>query len=228
LSTNFFQISISDDVGLEYSPNQENILSSFSDIDYKIFSFRTIVKELKINGDSEILEAFNKLRPYAFKADLARYYLLNKYGGWYSDVNNYFSNAAKDAQFEDFYAFHDIPKKANNKKAFQNSIIYSKPENPILKGCIDQIILNAKSRFYGVSALSVSGPILFGEKVYEHVKNPKKLGTFSEKDDGRLEFIYKGNTFATYKPIGNMAGDSGIPMGNDYVSMWEQKDVYAK
>ena len=37
--------------------------------------------------DSDVLNAFDMLKPLAYKADLARYCLIYKLGGWYADIS---------------------------------------------------------------------------------------------------------------------------------------------
>lgn len=47
-------------------------------------SLRTFIEQ---NFDREVVAAYDKLRPYSYKADLGRYCLLCQNGGWYADVS---------------------------------------------------------------------------------------------------------------------------------------------
>ena len=84
---NIFQIYISDD-GSGPSEALSDAIASvkrcFSAYQYSLHnndSLRTFIEE---NFDNEVVESYDKLRPFAYKADLGRYCLLYQLGGWYS------------------------------------------------------------------------------------------------------------------------------------------------
>ena len=230
MTANFFQISMSDDPDLEFSPNKNNILDIFEDIDYKIFSLNKIISLMQNNGDTHVLDAMNALNPYAYKTDLAKYYLLYNYGGWYSDVNNYFTGYTSNAEIEDdspFFGFYDIPEHAGSEFAFTISIFYSISKNIIFKKAIDQIIINTQNKKYGINALDITGPIMFGEIVKKHLKKSYRLGNFKFNEDQSNRFFeYDDKVFANYKPYYDFPGHSNIPGGNSYVDMWNNNEVY--
>ena len=59
---------------------------------YDIHECRTFIKE---NFDKEVLDAYDKLKPLAFKADLWRYCVLYKNGGVYLDIKYQCENGFK-------------------------------------------------------------------------------------------------------------------------------------
>lgn len=230
MSANFFQVSISDDPDLEFAPNKDNIFNTFKDIDYNIFSLNKLTSLIEKNKDFEVLNALNKLKPYAYKADLAKYYLLYTYGGWCSDVNNYFTGSTPNKEIEksdSLFGFYDIPEHAGSNSAFTIGIFYSKPKNIIFKKAIDQVIVNTQNEHYGINALDVTGPIMFGEIIKNHIDETYKLGAFKFSDDRVSRFFeYDNKIFANYKPEYDFPGHSNIPGGNSYVDMWNNNEVY--
>ena len=79
---NSFQILISDLEG-ETTPLIEKAISSFrnslKECSYTLYNKEMIQELLALEFDNEVLNAFEKLKPFAFKADLARYCIAYKY-----------------------------------------------------------------------------------------------------------------------------------------------------
>ncbi len=53
---------------------------------YQLHNHESLRQFLHDHYDSELLQAFDRLRPYAYRADLGRYALLFQQGGWYFDI----------------------------------------------------------------------------------------------------------------------------------------------
>lgn len=114
---------------------------------------------IKYNFSPIVLNTFNSLVPGAYKADLWRYCILYKFGGIYLDI--------KYSPVQNFNFLNLTEKEywvldANGKDIY-NALIVCKPSNPILLKLINQIVINVKTRFYGVSPLSPTGPNLVGK-----------------------------------------------------------------
>lgn len=226
---NFFQIILSSDSKDFIPANQQNILQNFDNVNHKVYTFRTANKEfLKNKNFIGISDAFKKVKAYAFKADLLRYYLLYQYGGWYSDINNYFTGVQINTNDIDFYAFKDIPEHSTE-YAFQNSIIYAKPKHPILKSVIEEAIDNIMSEFYGEHPLYITGPTMFGKHVSSYYGDVSHLGRCTEFEPNRKNFMTANEeVFANYKPFGFTPGNSGISGGNSYNELWHSNSLYEK
>ena len=52
----------------------------------KLYSSESCINYIKRHFDDEILEAYNSLKPYAYKSDLMRQLILYNEGGWYTDI----------------------------------------------------------------------------------------------------------------------------------------------
>ena len=64
----------------------ESVREWYEDTDYKLYDNEEVEKFLDTHFDPEIRAAYDSLNPLAYKADLARYCILYKNGGWYLDV----------------------------------------------------------------------------------------------------------------------------------------------
>jgi mannosyltransferase OCH1-like enzyme len=117
--------------------------------------------------DSTVLDSFDNLIPGAYKADLWRYCVLYIKGGIYLDI--------KYECYKDF-KLSELLKKTHyvlDRKEYAqpgsllvyNGCIVSPAKNPVLKKCIDQIVMNVINRDYGYNPLYPTGPGLLGEVV---------------------------------------------------------------
>jgi mannosyltransferase OCH1-like enzyme len=79
------QIFISSQNDRQLPPYFQNAVNSIRvqmpDHDHHLYFFEDLRDWIKNNYDEPIILAFDKLEPYAYKADLARYLLLYKLGG---------------------------------------------------------------------------------------------------------------------------------------------------
>jgi hypothetical protein len=110
-----------------------------------------------------------------------------------------------------------------------NGLFYSKPNNPVLKECIENIIFNVSNRYYGHDPHFIGGPSVFGRAI-------AKYGTEVELLVGQYWwFRYRKNKYvmpggkvvARHKRGGAYKGGiSGIKGGNNYNEMWSARTVY--
>lgn len=113
---------------------------------------------IKNNFDEDILNAFDKLIPGAYKADLWRYCVLYKLGGIYLDIKYIcVNNFRLVALTEQEYFVRDRPE-----KCVYNALLVTKPNNEIMLKCINQIVENVKNKYYGITVLEPTGPLLLG------------------------------------------------------------------
>ena len=92
MTKNAFQIFITDKKE-ELPPLLKEASSifreAFSDHYYTLYSKEMLLEIIAKEFGKEVLSAFNKLKPYAYKADLARYCISYLYGGWYAGNLSY-------------------------------------------------------------------------------------------------------------------------------------------
>ena len=83
------QIFLSDN-GAELSPflghATGTVRQAFPGADHQIYTKETLRAFIEANYSAEVLWAYDCLKPYSYKADLGRFCLLNKLGGWYMEL----------------------------------------------------------------------------------------------------------------------------------------------
>jgi mannosyltransferase OCH1-like enzyme len=120
---------------------------------------------IKKHFDKKVVQAFDTLRPGAYKADIWRYCVLYIKGGIYLDikyecVNGFSLNQLLDRE----YFVLDRPgwwKKGQI--GIYNGVMVCVAKNPILRMAIDKIVENVEKREYGMNILYPTGPGLLGE-----------------------------------------------------------------
>ena len=127
---------------------------------------------IKNNFEPDVLTAFDCLIPGAYKADLWICCVLYKYGGVYLDIKFTPVNGFKLINLMDREHFCLDTNESWTYKDYglYNAIMITKPNNIILKECIDRIVLNVKNKYYDISALAPTGPILLGNIYNKHMK----------------------------------------------------------
>lgn len=108
--------------------------------------------------DHSIMNAFDKLIPGAYKADLFRYCILYIYGGIYLDIKYYGINGFKFITLtEKEYLVRDL---RFSGEGIYNALMICKPGNKLLWKAIQNIVENVSTLFYGKSTLEPTGPLL--------------------------------------------------------------------
>ena len=176
------------------------------------------------NFDKEVLDAYNRLLPCAYKADLWRYCVLYINGGIYMDIKYKCANNFKlIALTEQEYFVRDRPK-----NMIYNALIVVKPENNIMLKCIHQIVKNVKTKFYGPSALSPTGPGLLGSFfTSEEIENMELYFTDVVLENNTCEdfMVYK-NTII-FKYYDEYRNEQSKYQKNKYYSkLWDLRQIY--
>jgi len=111
---------------------------------------------IRTNFEQNILDAYDKLIPLAYKADLWRYCILYKKGGIYLDVKYVPINSFKMANLltKEYWVL-DL-----DKDGIYNALLVCKPGNEILLKAINDIVKNVENKFYGANCLEPTGPKL--------------------------------------------------------------------
>jgi hypothetical protein len=228
----------------------EQIKKLYPDEEYHLYSGEELEKIIQNNFHSDVYTSYKKLKPYACKADLARLCLLYLYGGLYIDLNLYFINTIPDLDKLEFFAFRDLSKNSPQAWSVQNGIMYSLPKSKVVKNTIDLIIKHCKEEYYGVQCVDVSATTVLGIGITKSLphfgiatrgeldmftrksfdrKTQNKIKKMGYENEELLGFIMDTDDklIAIRKPSGGgdikSAGFSGT---NNYVEMWDNKEVY--
>ena len=228
---------------------QSQVKNLYPNYQYHLYSGDEIENIIKNNFPKDVVKSYYSLKPYAYKADLARYCLLYLYGGLYIDLSLL---CLSPLELEDinFFAFRDLPEFSDPWWAINNAIIYSKPKSNIMKTAIDLMVHHCKTEFYGTSAIDIGGPTLLGKAVmrsqedfsrvftngqvnHVNVKDldieEKTLSTFGYDTNKLTGFVMDQDkkVIALRKPSrGGDIQSLGLEGTNNYVDMWLKRDVY--
>jgi mannosyltransferase OCH1-like enzyme len=213
-------------------PVSTSIDKYFSDKDYMhiIWEEDDVKSFIRQYYHPSVSMAYNSLQSYAFRADLARYCILYKLGGWYIDIMMEVVSSPPDVKDYDMFLVRDFyAAKYTAPWQIANGLIYSKPNHPIFKKMIDAIVDNCRNKNYGTKALSVTGPELFGRTIAEHGYQDKGtkylIGNHTMDQQSKTRFIVFENTnFIKCKMI--KGGELNIPGTNSYVKLWESQKVF--
>ncbi len=165
------QILIADDFGLpaELPPMiAENVRSARNlhrAAQYRLWDGNSLRQMIRQHYEGEVLEAFELLRPYAYKADLARYCLLYLYGGIYVDLGIRLINPIKPAVGTQLAVFKEIDllEAPWNWRTAQVGVIWAKPGQREFRIAIDSVVDHCRRKYYGTTPLDPTGPGLFGQ-----------------------------------------------------------------
>ena len=207
--------------------------AAFPDHDYTLYDAASLRGLIESEFEREVVTAFDRLRPYSYKADLAKYCLLFKKGGWYVDIGTRFMSRVSVSDNIRMIVFRDTGRHTLTPWAISCGLIYSKPESTVFQKAIEIIISNCKSDYYGITPLCPSGPNVFGEALaMTRLKDGLLVGdaldlTPTHQRKNRAYVLPDGTVCAARKPA---AGGDLQTLGghgtNNYNSFWHARQVY--
>jgi len=186
----------------------------------------------------EVVSAYDALTPYTYKANLARYCILHRFGGVYSDVSCFFFGSWLPAG-DDGSRIGVFPARIAAPWSVPPTIVYAPQGHKALARAIELVLENVRKRYYGSTPLCPTGTVLFGKALAltcepdeirmgwaRWVQPAGKLaGLLSETNIG----FFDGQTLIAVKRKkgGGPQTELGIRGGNDYTVLWKQRSVYA-
>ena len=176
--------------------------------------------------DRVVVNAFDKLKPGAYKADLWRLCIMYIHGGIYLDIKLLCVNGFKLCYLTD--GEHYV-KDRDKPLSIYNALMVCLKNNSFIYECIQKICFNVMTDYYGKSSLSITGPILLGETIIQkkyqlpidliHKRNNNNDGfiIYNEKIIMRTEYpeYFKERT-ECYKKIHTKR----------YKQLWDEKNIY--
>jgi hypothetical protein len=205
----------------------EEIRSSAGGTPYRLWLLddtRTLIGSVY---GAEVLQAFDILQPFAYKADLARYCIVNHFGGIYIDLAVTDFRGFDAAEYE-FVGFRDTNNAETSWRVW-NGMFYSTKDSPILQASISECVANVRRRYYGKDPLFPTGPSLFGRAVANHSLELKiQLGDHWWRKRRRSALTLPDQGVIARTKVGgrHLGGVSGVPGGNNYNVMWREGTIY--
>lgn len=132
---------------------------------------------IKNNFSSNVYDAYTRIIPPALKADLWRYCVLYLYGGFYADIDTVCLGTLERFLSEDieFVAAIDLNLGDLEYHNVCNTFIGSVPKHPILKKCIERIVLTIKKQeIPKENIMNFAGPGCLGISVNQYLNRPDK------------------------------------------------------
>ena len=189
--------------------------------------------------DAEVVAAYDKLRPYAYKADLGRYCLLYQHGGWYADISILMRQpvGAIGADVELVYFFDVGDGVVPGRRLFDvsNALLYAQPRHAVLEQAIEAVLRHCRDEYYGSSIYCPTGPTVLGSASAGQPRSPRHvsghlmpLTPFHPRRN--LSFVLPdGQILALFKKGWMPPGEVlfGRREGtNNYADLWAQRQVY--
>lgn len=213
----------------------EKIISLNPEYKYLYFSNETARSYIENNYPKRIVNAYDKLKPGAYKADLFRYCFLYKNGGVYID-----SPMIEIIPLRELIRPEDnfISPEDDNTTGLYNAFICCSPLHPIIKESINISVYNIENDIYGDQPLFTTGPTLFSRAF----KNITGKGVQANKEYANnirvIKYIRTGicdtsgeissnnevffiTRYPTYK-----IDSSWYNTGKHYSSMWREKNIF--
>lgn len=215
--------------------NIQSFKTCYPSAEYTLYNNRTVCKIIANNFDKDVLDAYNQLVPYAYKADLARYCILYLKGGVYSDISHLHINPMNIEENTELVFFRDIAF-IHPAFAVSNAVIYADPGQEDLYNIIYRIVENCNARFHGHHPLDPTGPYLLGKylaKLDSHkniVFGDSTAIVVGENPNASQKHIIKfmpdGNLITFRNKRINSSIDEFIQGGNSYGDLWAERKVY--
>ena len=214
----------------------DSVRYAFQSCHYTLWGLDAAGDFIAEHFDSSVTDAFNRLQPYAYKADLFKYCLLSVKGGWTIDAGIKMLQsptelfvAAENPQLLIFRATGLWDASWNCSLA----LIYAEPGQQAFSTAIDEVVDNCRKRHYGHNPLCPTMSA-FGRALAIHrVQANARIGTVvdvKQQDYSRAYQLKPFGLIAARKPRHSKAGDVasiGIKGANNYVQMWQDRTVYA-
>jgi len=252
VNKNFFQITLS--TNYEQDDHLPDLLEDASNISqaclsnffYKRWNNASLRDFISTTFSGDVLQAYDILKPLAYKADLGRLCLLHAFGGWYADISlKIISPLLSQVPVQGLGFFRDygsgIPSPMAHTFDVMNALFCAEAGHPALKRCIDQIVNNVKNKYYGFSSVSPTGPRLFGRVLAGFdLGAVRQIGHFMPLTSGfkHRNLAYVSNTgiiYAWHKtswhpehPAGGDLASVGLRGTNNYNELWRNKMIYSQ
>jgi len=166
--------------------NWNNMVRENPTFNCQLYDISEATEFIKDNFDVSILNAFNKLKPYAYKSDLFRYCYLYKNGGIYVDIKYHSIHNFK------FIELTDKEYLVKESLGVQNCLLALKKNNELMLNCIHQVVNFTETDFY--SSIPVfTGPYLLSQ-LYKEIYNEEINQELHWGVENYLHIIYKNNS----------------------------------
>jgi hypothetical protein len=221
----------------------ENVASArahYPDADQRLWDGEALRDTIGRGFEPAVLAAFDQLRPYAYKADLARYCLLYLFGGLYVDLGVRCMGPLRPPRGFGLAGFRDLEFQSPSWAATSTGFLWAKPRRREMKIAIDYVVDNCRAHFYGANSLYPTGPALFGRALIAAMAEKRQQADADDQWIGvtrlltpgrsleRMCFLAPDHTMVALKTKGE-GGDLthlGAVGTNNYNVLWRERQIY--
>jgi hypothetical protein len=209
------------------------------EFEYYLYDDADCREMIRTHFDSSVLDAYDRIIPGTFKADLWRYCVLYIEGGVYLDIKFQCENGFKLVDLvrqTELYNRGGIFVREYSyggdgeifaKKPIYTGCMITRAKNPLFMGCIQKIVENVRQKNYGREHTEPTGPVLVGGFFTEGEKAMCKYAYYEEKGVGYIRHIDRHNVilshYAEYRNEQRQYAKTGY-----WKELWLQKKIYAE
>lgn len=231
------QIYLTSEPGSELPPALKERVATFRNapsvyghVVYREDTLRELIQE---RFSEKVLWAYDKLAPFAYKADLGRYCVLHAMGGWYFDISCRLQTPVELPRQVELLAFRDIQRNSGTACSVAVGCMFARQGAVALEIAINKIVENVEKQYYGITPLCPTGPTLFGRALAEYGADRNYVfGDFVEltssyQRKNRAFVLPDGTILAWAKECGG--GDLtalGAAKTDNYNMRWNSRTVY--
>jgi mannosyltransferase OCH1-like enzyme len=201
----------------------DELITNNPEFEYYLFDDVDCDNFIEQHFNLDVLLAYRKLIPGAFKADLWRYCVLYVHGGIYLDIKyKPFKGFRLIELTENEHFVFDLPE---SEYGVYNGLMVCKPGNVRLFKAIENIVDNVKNNFYGSSCLSPTGPMLL-KNIFLNLTD---VDLYFTHKAGVVGIINKDNKFLLYNYPEYRVEQSeyfGNTRTNHYGHLWRVGNIY--
>jgi len=222
--------------------NSESARQLYPEAKYHLWSgeqLRTFI------GDSfrpAVLQAFDTLRPYSYKCDLARFCLLFAEGGMYVDLAVRLMHQWRIPASCGIGAFYEMYPGMRSWTATQTSVLWAKPGRAEMETAIEWIVENCERRYYGPHDHYPTAGALLGRafaaamaaKGQSHSTDDQWVGEIRyvtpEQEVKNVCYVAPDRTLVGLrtKARAGELGEIGLVGTNNYCNIWRARQVYGE
>ena len=186
---------------------------------YYLFDDNDCREFIKKHFDKKVLNAYDRLIPGAYKADLWRYCVLYKMGGIYLDIKYIPVNNFKFINLLDReYWVTDV-----DGNGIYNALMICNAGNPILLNAINEIVKNIENKYYGSSFLEPTGPLLLGKYFSQEEKNNSVIKHIVNNSNKLILF----NNYPILRCFhGYYSEQEKYKIRKHYSQLWNERNIY--
>lgn len=226
----------------DVSPRMKCVVDSWQQLnpeyDVHFYDDRDAREWMVQNMEADVVYAYDRLIPGAFRADLWRYCILYREGGVYADIAMESTYPLRDFIAADagFVVPRDRPSHCS---LLYNAFIAATPQHPILKEAISRVVHHVQAEWYGKESLGITGPIVLGQAANHILGRPSntefELGIIETESHSPIHILEHIPGMITYK--GTMCVRTKYPgygedrtalAGPHYGTLFQQECVYKK